>query len=275
MSDVALETRFQVGGMDCGGCARKVDTAVRRIPGVLDVSVSVTGAAMTVSHDDTVDLVAIERKVELLGFTAHADAIADPTSTHNRVQPKENVADRLCHNHDHAAMERGPVALAWWRSVKARVKIAAGVAFVAALVAAGIEPRIAAYAFDAAMLMGLLPIARRAVAAARSGTPFTIEMLMTIAAVGAAIIGAGEEGAAVVFLFLVGELLEGVAARKARSGIHSLNALIPKTASYKIKSLSQAGTLIAEFGRDDSGIDAGISVGLAGLRERRRLAHRD
>ncbi len=230
MGDVATETRFQVGGMDCGGCARKVDTAVRRIPGVLDVSVSVTGAAMTVSHDDTVDPVAIERKVERLGFTARADAIAAPPSPRTLDRPQENVVDHLGHDHDRTPMEQGPVALPWWRSAKARATFAAGVAFLAALIAAGIEPRIAAYAFDAAMLVGLLPIARRAVAAARSGTPFSIETLMTIAAIGAAIIGAGEEGAAVVFLFLVGELLEGVAAGKARSGIRSLNVLIPKTA---------------------------------------------
>jgi Cd2+/Zn2+-exporting ATPase len=47
-------------------------------------------------------------------------------------------------------------------------------------------------------------LSRRAFAAARAGSPFSIEMLMTIAAVGALIIGAAEEAAAVVFLFLVG-----------------------------------------------------------------------
>ncbi len=56
------------------------------------------------------------------------------------------------------------------------------------------------------MLIGLVPIARRAYMAAINGTPFSIEMLMTIAAVGAMFIGATEEAAAVVFLFLVGEL---------------------------------------------------------------------
>ncbi|MGO6906103.1 cadmium family heavy metal-translocating P-type ATPase, partial [Rhizobium ruizarguesonis] len=55
-------------------------------------------------------------------------------------------------------------------------------------------------------------------------------MLMTIAAVGAVIINAGEEAATVVFLFLVGELLEGVAAGKARESIQSLTALVPKSA---------------------------------------------
>jgi Cd2+/Zn2+-exporting ATPase len=80
------------------------------------------------------------------------------------------------------------------------------------------------------MLVGLIPIARRAVMAALAGTPFSIEMLMTIAAVGAVVIHASEEAAAVVFLFLIGELLEGVAAGKARASIQSLTKLVPKTA---------------------------------------------
>jgi Cd2+/Zn2+-exporting ATPase len=60
--------------------------------------------------------------------------------------------------------------------------------------------------------------------------PFSIETLMTIAAVGAVIIGAGEEAATVVFLFLVGELLEGLAAGRARASIQGLTTLVPKTA---------------------------------------------
>ncbi len=91
-------------------------------------------------------------------------------------------------------------------------------------------PAIETYAFVIAMFVGLVPIARRAIMAALAGTPFSIEMLMTIAAVGAVIINATEEAAAVVFLFLVGELLEGVAAGKARDSIRSLSALVPKTA---------------------------------------------
>ncbi len=37
--------------MDCASCAAKIDTAVRRLSGVTDVSVSVTNGAMTVNHD--------------------------------------------------------------------------------------------------------------------------------------------------------------------------------------------------------------------------------
>lgn len=55
-------------------------------------------------------------------------------------------------------------------------------------------------------------------------------MLMTIAAIGAIIIGEAEEAAIVVLLFSVGELLEGFAAARARSGIKALGSLLPKTA---------------------------------------------
>ncbi|WP_416193160.1 hypothetical protein [Nitrobacter sp. TKz-YC01] len=80
------------------------------------------------------------------------------------------------------------------------------------------------------MLVGLVPIATRAISAASAGTPFSIEMLITIAGVGAAVIGATEEAATVLLLFLIGELLEGVAAGRARAGIQDLTKLVPKTA---------------------------------------------
>jgi Zn2+/Cd2+-exporting ATPase len=118
----------------------------------------------------------------------------------------------------------------WSRSPKGRLTIASGAALVAATVVGGLAPSISPAVFVAAMLVGLIPIARRALMAAFAGTPFSIEMLMTIAAVGAVTIGAGEEAATVFFLFLVGEMLEGVAAGKARASIQSLTNLIPKAA---------------------------------------------
>ena len=73
----------------------------------------------------------------------------------------------------------------------------------AAFAVAHAVPALEMPAFIAAMAVGFVPIAWRAFNAARSGTVFSIEMLMTIAAIGAVIIDASEEAAAVVFLFLV------------------------------------------------------------------------
>ncbi len=71
--------------------------------------------------------------------------------------------------------------------------LACGGGLVAAYGVGHLYPAIALWAFTAAMLIGLVPIARRAWMAAINGTPFSIEMLMTIAAIGAMFIGATEK----------------------------------------------------------------------------------
>ncbi|MCE6077431.1 cadmium-translocating P-type ATPase [Agrobacterium vitis] len=230
------QTRFRVHGMDCASCATKVDTAVRRMPGIKDVSVSVTSGTMTLKHSAAADLRAVEKQVTALGYS-----IAPIIKTPKPPSPGPTLsADHAGHDHgsgsDHAEIEglhghdHGPSEGPWWKSKKGRLTIMAGAALVLAYGIGHLFPAIETYAFVIAMLVGLVPIGRRAIMAAMAGTPFSIEMLMTIAAIGALVINATEEAAAVVFLFLVGELLEGVAAGKARDSIKSLTALVPKTA---------------------------------------------
>ncbi len=59
---------------------------------------------------------------------------------------------------------------------------------------------------------------------------FNMNLLITIAAAGAFLIGHGEEGAAVMFLFYVAEFLEDYASERARSSIAALLKLAPETA---------------------------------------------
>jgi Cd2+/Zn2+-exporting ATPase len=96
-----------------------------------------------------------------------------------------------------------------------------------------VRPELSLWAYGAAALIGLVPIARRAFVGAMSGTPFSIETLMTIAAAGAMAIGAAEEAAVVIFLFAIGELLETVAAGRARAGIKALIDLVPRVAQVE------------------------------------------
>ncbi len=119
----------------------------------------------------------------------------------------------------------------WFQTSKGKLVIGTGLLLATAWTVKLIGPEnIAYYAFVAACLIGVTPVAIRAFAALRAGIPFTIEALMTIAAIGALFIGAAEEAALVVFLFAVGEVLEGVAADKARASIRALADLVPKTA---------------------------------------------
>ena len=98
---------------------------------------------------------------------------------------------------------------------------------------------------------------------------------MTIAALGALFINAAEEAALVVFLFAVGEVLEGVAAGKARDGIRALANLVPKTALLEVdgvtrevaaSSLTIGQTVLVRPG-DRIPADGEISDGTSGIDE--------
>lgn len=205
-------TRFRVEGMDCAACGTKVETAARRVEGVGGVSVSVSTGMLTIRHRQDADLEAMQQAVRRLGYAV----IRVPAAN-----------DRAAGSDEHLQQaEADP----WWRTRKAFLTGICGASLVLAFAVGKLAPSIEQVAFLAALAIGLVPIARRALSAAVSGTPFSIEMLMTIAAVGAVTIGAAEEAATVVFLFLVGELLEGIAAQRARASIQSLSDLVPKTA---------------------------------------------
>ncbi|WP_245297365.1 heavy metal translocating P-type ATPase [Rhizobium oryziradicis] len=243
------QTRFRVEGMDCASCAAKIDKAVRRVSGVEDVSVSVAASTMTVRHNPSHDLpLSVQQQVKQLGYSASVLSATEQPHTHTHVEASscctgdhdhhdhaehrhEHAADHAhgaqidLHSHNHAATT-GP----WWASSKAKLTFYSLAALALAYGIGHILPAYQGWIFTAALLVGLIPIARRAFMAARFGTIFSIEMLMTIAAVGAVVIGAQEEAATVVVLFLIGELLEGMAATKARASIQSLASLVPKIA---------------------------------------------
>ena len=221
MANLSTQTRYRISGMDCASCAAKIDTAVRRIDGVEDVSVSVTNASLSVTHGNAVTKEAIVRQVSRLGYGVSSFQDSRPG------QAGSCTGHAEAHSHAH---EGGQAGEPWWRSKRALLTIASGAALVAAYAVGKLVPAAEHWAFLAALLVGLVPIAQRAVMAALAGTPFSIETLMTIAAVGAVLIGATEEAATVVLLFLVGEMLESVAAGKARASIQGLADLVPKTA---------------------------------------------
>ena len=215
MTAQPLESRYRVTGMDCASCGRKIDTAIRRLPGVEDVSVAVQTGVLKIRHGGDLADEAVLQQLRNLGYSGEAAA---PTSG----------AVAAAAGPPPAAARAGGAP--WWWTGKARLTALCGLALLSAYGLGTLFPSLERYAFLAALAVGLIPIASRAFSAARHGTPFSIEMLMTIAAVGAVFIGAAEEAAAVVLLFLVGEMLEGVAAGRARKSIQGLAALVPKTA---------------------------------------------
>ncbi|MBL8702582.1 MAG: cadmium-translocating P-type ATPase [Alphaproteobacteria bacterium] len=260
-ADAPAELRFKVEGMDCPSCIRKIETALGRVPGVSDVNVNFATEILSLrvaAGGPPSD--AIRGRVRALGFSAspidgrlapaapppsgHEDAHGhDHGHHHHGRDHHDHSHDHDGHAHHHGHAHEGhaqvePVAARggevgerrWWQTAKGQLVLSTGVLLAAAFALSEIVPEIGRWGYLAAMVIGVVPIARRAFALAQSGSPFSIEMLMSIAALGAVAIGATQEAALVVFLFAVGELLEGVAAGRARASIKALAGLVPRRA---------------------------------------------
>ena len=258
MSEAARETScdWTVTGMDCGSCATKIKDAVARLPGVSGVEVGIMTERLRLTLDEAqTGRDKIEKTVRALGYQiAPRAAGAKKDFVLPGAHDGHGHDDAAHEGHDHAGHDHGPRAASakrddsghgspghvhddpadrgkrWYQTAKGKLVIFTALLLGAAWIIEYLAPEIGKWAFVAACLIGVAPVAQRAFAALRMGQPFTIESLMTIAAIGALFINAAEEAALVVFLFAVGEVLEGVAAGKARDGIRALANLVPKTA---------------------------------------------
>lgn len=186
-----------VDGMDCAACARKVENAVKQIPGVSHVQVRFATEKLLVSAEGDVS----EQVVSAVSQAGY--------SLRSETTPAEKTAP-LRENLPLIALVM-MMALSWGLEQ--------------------INHPFGNLAFIATTLVGLYPIARQALRLMKSGSWFAIETLMSVAAIGALFIGATAEAAMVLLLFLIGERLEGWAASRARKGVSALMALKPETAT--------------------------------------------
>ena len=92
-----------------------------------------------------------------------------------------------------------------------------------------------------------------------------MNFLMSLAAAGAFLIGHGEEGAAVIFLFYIAEFLEDYAAERARKSVNSLLKLAPEMATI-IKSKKEVKVYVHEVNvRDIFIVKPGDKIPLDGI----------
>ncbi|KQP51113.1 ATPase [Methylobacterium sp. Leaf111] len=216
----AAALRYRVKGMDCPSCASKIETAVTRLPGVGDVRVNYTAQVLDLTLDEAATpRGTLEERIAGLGY----GVAALPTAA--------DLARAHATGTEVAAIEEDEAEPSAWRSRKGLLALAIAALFAAGFLVDQVRPGLAGeYAYWPGALFGLAFYGRRAIAAARNGSPFSIEMLMSVATVGALAIHAAEEAAVVVLLFTVGEMLEGFAAGRSRAGIKALVGLVPKTA---------------------------------------------
>ncbi|PTP15450.1 zinc/cadmium/mercury/lead-transporting ATPase [Vibrio sp. 10N.286.51.C3] len=203
--DAQFSKSWLVAGMDCPACARKIENAISNIDGVIQAKVLFATEKLVVKFDneslaDTIEQVSIKTGFPLTEVGSKKEKQQPETFWQAHIQPNLQI-----------------------------IAIAAAMLFAALLKST--SPQLSEGLFTVTCLLGLYPVAKKAVQLARSGTPFAIETLMSVAALGALYLGETAEAAMVLLLFLIGERLEAFASSRARSGVQALMALVPENAT--------------------------------------------
>ncbi|CAK2408339.1 Zn(2(+))/Cd(2(+))/Pb(2(+)) exporting P-type ATPase [Vibrio crassostreae] len=203
--DAQFTKSWLVAGMDCPACARKIENAISNIDGVIQAKVLFATEKLVVKFDneslaDTIEQVSIKTGFSLTEVGSKKEKQQPETFWQAHIQPNLQI-----------------------------IAIAAAMLFAALLKST--SPQLSEGLFTVTCLLGLYPVAKKAVQLVRSGTPFAIETLMSVAALGALYLGETAEAAMVLLLFLIGERLEAFASSRARSGVQALMALVPENAT--------------------------------------------
>ncbi|WP_213864624.1 zinc/cadmium/mercury/lead-transporting ATPase [Vibrio crassostreae] len=206
--DAQFSKSWLVAGMDCPACARKIENAISNIDGVIQAKVLFATEKLVVKFDneslaDTIEQVSIKTGFPITEVGSKKEKQQPETFWQAHIQPNLQI-----------------------------IAIAAAMLFAALLKST--SPQLSEGLFTVTCLLGLYPVAKKAVQLARSGTPFAIETLMSVAALGALYLGETAEAAMVLLLFLIGERLEAFASSRARSGVQALMALVPENATKVI-----------------------------------------
>ncbi len=230
------EYTFGVSGMDCSEEVSAIERALKPLPGVVGVRAEIVSSKVTVYHDGSATREQIAAAITKAGVT-----VQEP----NQTESSGN-----------------------WRAV---LVAASGVATGIGLVLQWMGFKAiwqAELAFFFAILAGAILILPKALRSLRTFT-LDINVLMVIAVIGAVAIGEAAEGAAVVFLFALSELLESWSVGRARRAIQSLMQLTPDTALVRRNDAwvevdareVQIGEIILIKPGQKSAVDGEVSVG--------------
>lgn len=193
---------WTIRGIDCPGCITRIETALHRLDGLTSAHITFATLRLVVDFDASrLSLSQIEAAVAGLGY--------ELSGTSGRVISGSSITDRM-RQHGQLLILTGLV-------------LAAGLSRL-------MIPEGAAWVFWPAAFFGLFPIMQGVLRQAGRGNFFGMETLMTIAVIGALLLGESFEAAMVVLLFMTGEKLESLAADRARSGVKALMALTPDMA---------------------------------------------
>lgn len=205
---------YDIGNLDCANCAKELETGINKLDSVQSASVNFSNMTLVVDGEATFG--SLQHRTEQFGHI-----LLEKSSEKTKSVKSESRAG-IAGFWDYL-LSRQDTRLA----VIAVVLVLVGL--VISLVADG-KNAIPTGIYTMALLIAVFPIAKKGLNALRINRRFTIDLLMSIAGVGALIIGEYLEAATVVFLYSIGEALEGYVTNRARDSIGALLELQPDTA---------------------------------------------
>ncbi len=211
MTATDKELTLTIRGMDCAGCARTIESGVAQLPGVKSCELSFTTERLRVAGDIAPEM--IVQRVRDLGFDVAEPGA--PASEQTALPPPSGFLGFM------------------WSRLETRLALLGVVLVLPGVVLHEMLGQEAVW-IDAlallAMALTIVPIARSAWRTLTVNRELNINALMTIAAVGAVVIGAYVEAGLVMVLFAFGEALEGYTSSRVRQAIKSLMEVVPQTA---------------------------------------------
>jgi Zn2+/Cd2+-exporting ATPase len=203
--ELHAESTFKIEGMDCREEVAILERRFKNLVGLEDFSADLMGQRLHVKYD-----------AARLSAGAIADAVAD-TGMRAWLEHEEPLVGS-------EGQGRLRQTLVWISGSALAIGLA--LQMLGPARAGRYAPSLALALFIVALASGVGVTIRRAWAAARVRS-LDINVLMVIAAIGAAIIGEWAEAATVVFLFAVAQALEARTLQRARSAIRALMDLTP------------------------------------------------
>ncbi|WP_154990290.1 heavy metal translocating P-type ATPase [Priestia megaterium] len=207
---------YLIEGMDCAACANTIVNHLKTVPAVKDVRVNFSTGKAQIEHDNEAD--DIIKEVSKAGYTA--------TLVTSSRQPAESR---------HHKGKNGPI-------IFSGILIALG--FIGSHT--GIASYMTTVLYAIAMIVSGYKPAKSAYYGIKSRS-LDMNVLMTVAALGAAVIGEWLEGATVVWLFALGVALQTRSIEQTRNSIRGLMDLAPSEAWVK-----ENGQLIKKAAEDIS-----------------------
>lgn len=198
-------TSYRVQGFSCANCAEKFERNVKKLPNVQDAKVNFGASKITVYGDATVE------ELEKAGAFENLKVTPDKPL---REEKKEVKEEKEPFYKKHSTLLYASLLIVFGyisHFVNGEDNIITSLLFAAAIVIGG-------YSLFKVGFQNLLHF------------EFDMKTLMTVAIIGAAIIGEWAEGAIVVILFAISEALERFSMDRARQSIRSLMDIAPKEA---------------------------------------------